>query len=110
MKFSSPFTIGVSQAELIYTRCKKRLEEIGFQVSFRRVKSLSYWIEGQLVCQQVGSQASNGEVIAAIFESDVGYFVSTYTANEEFADSMSIRYSTLIMHSVVECIDSFDQE
>ncbi|GAB4005173.1 hypothetical protein GCM10028808_04420 [Spirosoma migulaei] len=110
MKFYVPFTIGVSQAEQIYAVSKKRLDEIGFRVSARRIKSLSYWVNGQLVCQQVGDQAANGEIIAAIFESDVGYFISTYTANKELAEPLGVRYSMLIMRSTVEHIDRFDQE
>ena len=110
MKFFVPFTIGGPQAEQLYNRSKKRLEEIGFRVSNRRIKSLSYWIDGELVYQQVGYQAPNEEVVAAIFESDVGYFISTYADDEEFADPMRIHYSMLIMRSTVEHIASFDQE
>ena len=110
MKFYVPFTIGISQAEQQYTCSKKQLEEIGFWVSDRRIRSLSYWLGGELVCQQVGHQAPNEEVVAAIFESDVGYFISTYAANDESADLLSLHYSMLIMPSSVEYIDSFDRE
>ncbi len=110
MKFFVPFTIGVPQAELLYNRSKKRLEEIGFSVSNRRIKSLSYWIGSELVFQQVGHQAPNEEFVAAIFESDVGYFVSTYAANDAFAGPMRIHYSMLIMQSAVEHIVGFDQD
>ncbi len=110
MKFFVPFTIGVPQAEQLYNRSKKRLEETGFRVSNRRIKSLSYWIGKELICQQVGHQAPNDEFVAAIFESDVGYFVSTYAANDAFADPMRIHYSMLIMRSTVEQIVSFDQD
>ena len=110
MKFFVPFTIGVSQAEQLYSHSKKRLEEIGFRVSSRRIKSLSYWIGKELVCQQVGHQTPDDEFVVAIFESDVGYFVSTYAANDELADPMRIHYSMLIMRSTVEQIVSFDQD
>lgn len=110
MKFFVPFTIGISQAEQIYDCGKKRLERIGFRISQRRINTLAYWCENRLACQQVGDRAPNGEVIAAIFESDVGYFVSTYAAIDELTEPMSLHYTMLIMSSSVQNIDSFDSE
>ena len=110
MKFYLPFTIGVSLAEQLYEGRKKRLEEIGFLITARRIKRLSYWVGSELVSQQVGYPSPGGEIVTAIFESDVGYFVGTYADQDEFSEPLSMHYALLIMPSIIECLEEFDPD
>ena len=108
MKFYVPFTIGHTQAEQVYELGKKRLEAIGFQVSDSRVQQLAFWYKNEMVYQRVGDTASNGEIIAAILHSNVGYFVCTFTETDEPAQSISLRFMQLIQKPSIVAIDYFD--
>ena len=108
MKFYVPFTIGHTQAEQVYSLGKKRLETIGFQVSDVRVQQLAFRYEDEMVYQQVGDMASNGEIIAAILHSDVGYFVCTFTATDEPAQTIPLRYTQLILEPSIVAVRYFD--
>ena len=94
------------QADKVYAGGKKQLEEIGCKITDRRINSLSYWNKSQMVNHRVGGQAPNGETIAVIFDSDIGYFVGTYATFDELAEPLSIRYALLIMHSTVKCLNN----
>lgn len=107
MKFFVPFTIGSSQAEQIYDRSKKRLAEIGFQVSDVRIQQLVFQQEGELVNRQVGDVAPNEEIIAAILQSDAGYFVCTFCAANS-TELLAIRYTQLILEASLVAITYFD--
>ena len=108
MKFFVPFAIGRLQAEEIYNRSKKLLEEIGFEVNDARIQQLIFLNEGDLIHHQVGDEAPNREIIAAIIHSDVGYFVGTFTGTNEPAQPIPIRYTQLIMDSSIVVVRYFD--
>lgn len=77
-----PFTVGMLEADQLYRQSVGRLTSIGFEVSPCRIYKLIYWTNRQLIKHQVGDLAINGELIAAILKSDVGYFVGTYSSNQ----------------------------
>ncbi|WP_018621578.1 hypothetical protein [Spirosoma luteum] len=108
MKFFVPFTVGRLQAEETYDLSKRRLEEIGFRVNDVRIEQLLYLKEGELINQQVGDGAPNGEIIAAILHSDVGYFVCTFTSADEPTKAIPIRYTQLITDASIVAVRYFD--
>ncbi|MBD2756339.1 hypothetical protein [Spirosoma validum] len=108
MKFFVPFTIGSLQAEQVYGRSKKRLEDIGFQVSDVRIQQLAFQHEGELINHRVGDVTPNGEITAALLHSDVGYFVCTLAVANESTGPMPIRYTQLIMDSSIMAVSYFD--
>ena len=111
MRFFVPFMISSLQAEQIYDRSKKRLEDIGFQMSDVRIQRLAFQHDGELVDHKVGDATPSGEIIAAILHSDVGYFVCTLTAAMvvEAIGPMPIRYTQLIMESSVVAVRYFEE-
>ena len=108
MKFFIPFTIGRLQAEEIYDRSKKRPEAIGLQVSGVCIQQVTICNEDELVSHQVGEEAPNGEVIATILQSDMGYFVCTFTEANEPTKSIPVRYMMLIMDSSIVTVRGVD--
>ncbi len=103
MQFFLPLATSPQQAERIYCRIANRLKELGYALTDHRIAQVSYRREGRIVSDAVGVPCDNGEIVLAIFENDVGYFICTYSQGAVGGEPLTVRYA------VVESADAFDE-
>lgn len=79
MKFFLPLAADNEQAKRVYERIIDRLRSIGCELTAQRIYKVIHRREGQIITDTVGLAAENGEIVLAIFQNDVGYFICTYS-------------------------------
>lgn len=104
MKFFLPLATSTEQAERIYKRIFDRLKQSGYKLTPERIYKVIYREGDQLKSETVGASSSNGEIILAIFQNDIGYFVCTYSTGAVWGDP------TIAEYLMVESAEKFDEQ
>ena len=93
MKFFIPFTVDPVQAERVYQRIAERIAKMGYDIKPERVYNVVYRRGDMQVNETIGSASANGEIVLAIFNDQVGYFICTYSHGVVWGEPTLARYS-----------------
>lgn len=104
MKFFLPLATSIEQAERVYLRITDRLKRSGFELRADRIYKVIYRENGQLKSEAVGVASINGEIVLAIFQNDIGYFICTYSTGVVWGKP------TVATYLMVESAENFDEE
>lgn len=102
MKFFLPLATSSEQTERVYKRIIDQLNRSGYPVKPERIHKLIHKEKDGLKSETVGDVSSNGEIVLAIFENDVGYFICTYSTGAVWGDP------TLVYYLLTESVELFD--
>ncbi len=104
MKFFLPLATSPEQTERVYLRITDRLKLSGYRLKADRIYKVIYWEKGQLRSETVGAASVNGEIVLAIFQNDVDYFICTYSTGAVWGEP------TVALYLTVESVEAFDEE
>lgn len=104
MKFFLPLASSDEQAVRIYRRITNRLQNSGYTLQPDRIYKVIYRQGDRLRSETVGTVSDNGEIVLAIFQNDIGYFICTYSTGAVWGEP------TLARYLLVESTELFDEE
>ncbi len=104
MKFFLPLATSAEQTERVYLRIINQLKQSGYQVKSERIHKIIYRENDELRSETVGVASNNGEIVLAIFQNDIGYFICTYSTGAVWGEP------TLAQYLTVESVELFDKE
>ncbi len=104
MKFFLPLATSAEQTERVYLRITDRLKLSGYGLKTDRIFKVIYQEGDQLRSETVGATSANGEIVLAIFQNDIGYFICTYSTGAVWGEPTIARYLA------VESVETFDEE
>jgi hypothetical protein len=104
MNFFLPLATSSDQAERVYKRIVDRLKRSGFALSEERIYKIIYREGSQLKSETVGAASTSGDIVLAIFQNDIGYFVCTYSTGAVWGEP------TVIQFQVVDSAEKFDAD
>lgn len=104
MKFFLPLATSAEQTERVYVRITNRLKKSGYELKLPRIYKVIYREDDKLKSQTVGGSSDNGEIVLAIFQNDIGYFICTYSTGAVWGEPTVARYLA------VESVELFEED
>lgn len=104
MKFFLPLATSAEQTERVYARITDRLKKSGYELKADRIYKVIFREDDKLRSETVGAASDNGEIVLAIFNNDIGYFICTYSTGAVWGEPTVVRYLA------VESVELFDKE
>ena len=104
MKFFMPLATNAEQAERVYLRISNYLKGSGYELKAPRIYKVIYRDGDRLRSETVGGASDQGEIVLAIFQNDIGYFICTYSTGAVWGKP------TVAEYLMVESVEEFDAE
>lgn len=103
MKFFLPLATSPEQTERVYQRISEYLKVSGYELRPQRIYKVIYRDGDQLRSETVGGATQKGEIVLAIFQNDIGYFICTYSTGAVWGQPSVVKYLA------VESVEAFEE-